>query len=349
MKILIVQTGFLGDVVLSTPVFSGVRKLYPDAEIVVMTTPEARSIPEYHPAVNRVIVFEKRGAHSGVKGFREMTRRLRNEQFACVFSLHKSIRTALLLRMSAIPIRYAFQEASLSWLYTKTVRRSHLAHESLRNLVILEASGASLDSLDSRLSLGLSPDSIENADRLVGPFLPQLIGIAPGSVWATKRWTPSGFAAVGDELQEMGFRLVLLGGPKDKEAGAAVEALLASAPLNLIGKTDLLTSAAIIGRLRMLITNDSAPLHIASALGTPVVAPFCATIPEFGFGPWKVTGETVGVMGLSCRPCGRHGGNDCPTGTHACQLKLRSDTVMDAVQRVLLASASRSTSVAEAA
>ena len=279
-----------------------------------------------------------------------MVRLLQAEQFSIALSLHKSIRTALLLRAAGIPERYGFREASMSWLYTKTIKRSHLAHEALRNLVILEAVGGKLRNMESRLSMGLPQDAVESAERLVGSLLPQLIGMSPGSVWATKRWTPSGFAAVGDELEEMGYRIVLLGGPKDKEAGAAVEALLATPPLNLIGKTDLITSAAIIARLRLLITNDSSPLHMASALGTPVVAPFCATIPEFGFGPWKVVGETVGVMGLSCRPCGRHGGNECPTGTHACQLKLRPDTVMDAVQRVLAASTSRTAApVAEAA
>ncbi len=348
MKILIVQTGFLGDLVLSTGFFAETRRMYPAADIAVMTTPEARILAENHPAVNRAIVFDKRGAHSGVKGFMEMTRRLQAEQFDLAFSLHKSFRTALLLRAARIPLRYGFRESALPWLYTATVRRSHLAHEALRNLVLLEAVGGKIRKMDSRLTLGIPREAEESAERLLGSHSAPIVGLAPGSVWATKKWTPSGFAAVGDELTEMGYRLVLLGGPKDVDSGSAVEALLERPVLNLIGKTDLITSAAVIGRLSLLITNDSAPLHIASALGVPVVAPFCATIPEFGFGPWKVRGETVGVSGLSCRPCGRHGGNSCPTGTHACQLKLRPDMVMDAVQRVLGARTVSDEALAEA-
>src|SRR5690349_9766178 len=97
MKILVVQTGFLGDVVLSTPVLTNLRAMYPRAEIAMMTTPEAKPLVEFHPALNKVIVFDKRGEHRGVGGFLEMRRRLREENFSIVLSLHKSARTAALL------------------------------------------------------------------------------------------------------------------------------------------------------------------------------------------------------------------------------------------------------------
>ncbi len=335
MKILVVQTGFLGDVVLSTPVLTNLRVMFPNSEIHMLTTPEAKPLVEHHPAISGVIVFDKRGDHRGIAGFLAMRRRLREENFSIVLSLHKSARTALLLFLSGIGERYGFREAALPFLYTRTVRRKHLPHEALRNLVILENLGAKLSKLDSRLVIGIPPAALAEADALLGEHAGNVVGIAPGSVWATKRWTASGFASVGEELLATGARIVLLGGPKDKDCASAVETLMGGKVLNLAGKTTLLVSAAIISRLRILVTNDSSPLHIASACGTPVVAPFCATIPEFGFGPWKVLGETVGVHGLSCRPCGRHGGNECPTGTHACQLKLRPESVLDAVGRVL--------------
>lgn len=336
MKVLVVQTGFLGDVILSTPVLTNLKRIFPAAEISVMTTPEARTLVQYHPAVSQVIVFDKRGADRGFSGMLRLAEKLREENFSIVLSLHKSARTSVLLKLARIPERYGFREAALAFLYTKTVRRKHLAHEAERNLVILQALGAKLSELDPRLSLGLPAEAHQDAEEALGSFQSgRIIGIAPGSVWATKRWTASGFAAVADELIEMGYRIVLLGGPKDKDMGDDVERLMAGAPLNLIGKASLLSSAAVIARLTLLVTNDSAPLHIASAMGTPVVAVFCATIPEFGFGPWLVPSETVGVLGLTCRPCGRHGGENCPTGTHACQLKLKPELTMDAVERVL--------------
>ena len=162
-----------------------------------------------------------------------------------------------------------------------------------------------------------------------------LLGVAPGSVWATKRWTSKGFAEVIESFHNEGYAVVLIGGPGDREVGKEIEELCGISLRNLIGEVSLLVSAAIVSKLRLLVTNDSAPLHLASATGTPVVAVFCATVPEFGYGPWQVPSETVGVSGLSCRPCGRHGGNICPTGTHACQLELSSAMVIDAAKKVL--------------
>ena len=121
----------------------------------------------------------------------------------------------------------------------------------------------------------------------------------------------------------------------DLQVSNQVEGVSGVPIVNLVGKTDLVLSAAVISQLSLLITNDSAPLHLASATGTPVVAVFCATVPEFGFGPWQVIHETIGVSGLACRPCGRHGGQHCPTGTHACQVGLSSRAVIEAAQRVL--------------
>jgi len=340
MKVLVVQTGFLGDVILSTPVLTNLKRIFPAAEIVVMTTPEARTLVQFHPAVSKVIAFDKRGDDRGLKGLFRLAARLKEENFSIVLSLHKSARTSLLLALARIPERYGFREAVFSFLYTRTVRRAHLTHEAQRNLVILQNLDAKLSELDARLSIGIPPEcDVEASELLAHVDCSRLVAIAPGSVWATKRWTSSGFAAVADELIEMGYRIVLIGGPRDQESADELTRLMAGSTINLVGKASLLTSAAIIRSSRLLITNDSAPLHIASAVGTPVVALFCATIPEFGFGPWMVTGESVGVPGLTCRPCGRHGGDTCPTGTHACQLKLRPEAAMDAVDRVLKRSA----------
>jgi heptosyltransferase-2 len=338
MKILVVQTGFFGDVVLSTPVLSNLRTLYPDACLCVMTTAEAADLLRSHPSVDRLLIFDKRGQHRGIEGFRAMRRLLVQEKFDIVLGLHKSLRTSLLLFSAGIPLRIGFREAAGSFLYHKRIARRHLGHEALRNLVILEGLGAQLETLDSRLNLGISDAAQEEAAALLASANPDrrpFAGLAPGSVWTTKRWTPSGFASVGDELTAMGYRVVLLGGPKDRTEAEAVERLMEVPPLNLAGRTHFMLSIAVIAALDILVSNDSAPLHIASACGTPVVAAFCATVPQFGFGPWGLPSATVGVPSLSCRPCGRHGGHVCPTGTHACRLQLHGSQVMAAVRRIL--------------
>lgn len=336
MKILLVQTGFLGDVVLSTPVISALRSLYPQAEICVMTTPQSQELVRFHPAQVSTIAFAKRGADSGFGGLMRMAKRLRAEQFDIVFSLHKSWRTAVLLWLAGIKTRYGFAEASATFLYSKTVPRKDCKHEVERNLAILRAIGKDPQQVSGPLSLGISPEAIAQADALLAEVSQRkLIGIAPGSVWATKRWTPEGFAVTADALAAQGYLPVLLGGPADSEAAMQVQALMQTTALNLVGKCSLLVSAEIIRRVALLISNDSAPLHLASAMQTPVVAAFCATVPEFGFGPWQVASRVVGVEGLTCRPCGRHGGNICPTGTHACQKDLLPEQVLQASKQLL--------------
>lgn len=336
MNLLLVQTGFLGDVVLSTPVIGELQEQYPDASLTVLTTPAAVGLIRHHPFVQEVISFDKRGSQGGLTGLWSLSRELRQRKFAKVFSLHKSYRTAALLRLAGIPERFGFEEASASYLYTKTVPRSDLSHEVLRNLAILRAVGFDPVESSRKMEVHIPTEVRTEARSLLGDDGPW-IGMSPGSVWATKQWTPEGFAATADHFHSNGYRIVLLGGPDDLSAAAQVEKLSSAPFLNLVGKTSLLLSAAVIGQCSLMVTNDSSPLHMASALQVPVVAAFCATVPEFGFGPWQVASEVVGVDGLSCRPCGRHGGNTCPTGTHDCQRKLSAGMVIAAAERLLAA------------
>lgn len=335
MKILLVQTGFLGDVVLSLPVLNNLRQIYPQAELSVLTTPQAADLVRYHPGVAETLIFDKRGGDRGVAGLLQMRRKLREKRFEMVFSLHKSWRTALLLWSARIPVRFGFQEASGQFLYTKTSSRRHHAHEVLRNLALLGVIDRPVESLSQQLLLHVSQAAKDRAGELIQSVSKPLLGIAPGSVWATKRWTIEGFATVADEFYRRGFQVVLLGGIADGEVASAVEAKAQSPLINLVGNESLLVAAGVIQRMKLLLTNDSAPLHIAAAVGTPVVATFCATVPEFGYTPWQVPSECVGVANLSCRPCGRHGGMTCPTGTHFCQRKLLAQDVIFAIERVL--------------
>lgn len=343
-KILLVQTGFIGDVVLSTPVISNLRKLYPQARLSLLTTPLAAPLFEHDSRLSQVLVFDKRGKDKGWAGLRRMSGRLRSEGFSTVFSLHKSWRTAVLLYLAQIPLRYGFAQAKGASLYTQRARRNDLSHEAERNLAIFRCVGREPEDLSRELHLEIPKAALERTDRILGqaqqalprrPAHTPLVGIAPGSVWATKRWTTRGFAEVACALHDRGYQIVLIGGKADIAVAQEIERKSSVPLINLAGTTDLLDSAAVISRLRLLITNDSSPLHIASACATPVVAVFCATVPEFGFGPWFVSSETVGLARLSCRPCGRHGGRNCPTGTYACIDELPPAVVLEAAARVL--------------
>ena len=335
MKILLIQTGFLGDVLLSTPVIAGLRMIFPKAEITALTTREARPLLEHHPELHEVLVYDKRGADAGFTGLRKVAATLRAREFGLAVSLHKSFRTAVLLLLSGIRRRIGFREAALWWTYTQTTKRSHLPHDVLRNLVVLEPLGARLEDLPKAMSVYAGDAARSEADKLLRPLNGKsLVGIAPGSVWLTKRWTEEGFQETASQLAAAGFGIVVLGGPADAPLGERLVSRIEGQAINLAGKASLSVSAAVVERLDVLVTNDSAPLHIASCVGTPVAALFCATTPEMGYGPWQVPHEIVAVAGLRCRPCGRHGGRTCPTGTHACRYGITAAEVTSAAFRL---------------
>jgi len=129
MNVLLVQTGFIGDVVLSTAVIRVLKELHPNAHLTVMTTPLSEDLVRFHPLVDETLAFDKRGEASGLTGLWKMAGVLRSKHFTRVYSLHKSYRTAALLLLAGIPERYGFREAATSFLYTKTARRSDLEHD----------------------------------------------------------------------------------------------------------------------------------------------------------------------------------------------------------------------------
>lgn len=343
MKVLLVQTGFLGDVILSSAVIEQLRQITGAHSLTVVTTPAARELIAHDPAVDEVLVFDKRRTQSGAAGLWKMAGELRKRRFSIGVTLHKSLRSALLLRLAGIPKRYGFCEASGSFLYTRCATRKEYQHDVIRNLAVLKCFDVDPLALDATLRLVTSPAADARAEAEMSRIDPEgvgAIGLAPGSVWATKQWTAEGFAAVARSFLQQGRKVVLIGGGSDRDIAARIEAQVPQSARsagfhNLVGTLSLGESAAIVARMKLLITNDSAPLHMASAKRIPIVAVFCATVPEFGYGPWQVPHECVGVEGLSCRPCGRHGGATCPTGTHACQLQLGAGEVLAAAERVL--------------
>lgn len=339
MKILLIQTGFLGDVVLSTPVIAAIAEQYPGSSITFLTTPLAVDLVKHHPLLEDTIAFDKRGARRGLGGLLSMARELRSRKFDIVFSLHKSWRSAALVGLSGIAQRYGFRKAKARFVYTATAARADLEHEVLRNLAIMRTMGAEPNDLPQRMHIEIPNEAFESVKQHLNGFLESgFVAVAPGSVWPTKRWTPQGFAAVAKRISDAGLGVAILGGPNDRACAQEMLRHIGSDSkriVDLSGETSLIESAAVVAQARLLVCNDSAPLHMASALGTPVVAVFCATVPEFGFGPWLVRNECVGLDSLDCRPCARHGGKTCPLGTYACQLDLSPQLVAQAALRLL--------------
>lgn len=339
MRFLIAQTSFLGDVVLSTPVFAVLRRHYPHAHITALVRPEVAGVLDGHPHVDAVLTDDKRGPEGGLGSWR-LVRKLRAGHFDAALALHKSFRTAWVLAAAGIGRRMGFRQSAGWFLYHRRVPRDPTRHDVERNLSLLAGLGLDPEEAYVRPYLACAPAAVlrfHAALRARGtdPSTP-LAGIAPGSAWATKRWTVEGYAALLTALQrDLGVTAVLLGSPGDAPYAAAVQRAAGGAGVNLVGQTDLAMFVAAIDQCVVLVANDSAPVHIAVARDTPVVAIFGPTVPRQGFGPYTDRARIV-EREMPCRPCGRHGGARCPLGTHACMQEIGVADVRRAVADLLL-------------
>ncbi|OLC11445.1 MAG: lipopolysaccharide heptosyltransferase II [Gemmatimonadetes bacterium 13_1_40CM_66_11] len=318
---LVIQTAFLGDVVLSTPLLSALAAQHGPVDVV--TTPIAAPLLETHPAVRRVIPYDKRGSDRGWAGVRLLAGRLKAEQYARAYLPHRSLRTAALACLARIPSRRGFS-GGWSFLYTEARSKPRTGHESDRLLALAnEAPGA--------YPPQLRPTAADDhaAGALVhGPF----VALAPGSIWGSKRWPHYTELATKLAIQ---VQVVVVGGKDDVELGGEIVRAAGRSggrAVNACGKLTLRQSAALIGRAAVLVTNDSAPLHLATAMGTPVVALFGPTVTEFGFGPMRPDDVALGVDGLLCRPCSSHGPPQCPLGHHRCMRELTVEAVTRAIE-----------------
>lgn len=336
-RVLVIQTAFAGDLILALPLVQEAARLLPGARIDLLCIPATATLVEGHPDVHELIVYNKRGRES----MTALARRLRATGYSLVLCPHRSVRSALLAFATGTPRRVAFDRSAGRWLFTDTVPYRQDAHEVQRNLDLLACIDARVDR-SARPILIPSPRDVEDAARFVSDTVGDTpyVCLAPGSVWATKRWTIRGFAETAQALSTE-HAVILIGGPDDAAVCAAVEA--AAGPgvcVNAAGVLRFPSTAALIARARLLVSNDSAPVHIAVAVGTPVVDIYGPTAPRFGFAPYGVPHEIVERTGLSCRPCAIHGGNRCPIGTFECMDLLGSDRVVAAARRLLAAGTS---------
>jgi len=338
-RLLVVQTAFLGDVVLTTPLFRALRRLYPEGGLAALVTPQAAPLVEEDPHLDEILTYDKKGGESWASA----VRKIRAGRYDTVIAPHRSHRTSLLALAAGARQRIGFRDAGFSWAYTRRVPRPLGRHEVDRNLELLRGLGGTPRPEDRVLHVGYT----ERETREVAAVLEsagivateRLAGLSPGSVWATKRWHAEGFAAVGRALQGRGWRIVLLGGPDDREVAGKVAETIGSGVVNAAGRTSLKALAAWMDRLGVLVTNDSSPLHVAAARGTPVVAVFGATTRDLGFAPFHERSRVV-EMDLACRPCGLHGGDRCPEGHFRCMGEISPETVLAACDDLLGGAAS---------
>lgn len=333
MKILLVQLSFLGDMILSTPVIAGLKKIHPQAGLTVLTTPLAAALVENDPLVDEVITFDKRGRNKSFSGMAKKAGELRAKGFDRGYCLHRSYRTAMLLFLAGIPDRIGFKDANFSFLYTDRRQKKIAGHSAIRNLSLLFNELPETE-FDTPLRL-FAPryDMLSQTAKEIFPLNKEIVVLAPGSAWKTKQWHWQGYASVARHFAQSGKTVVLMGGPADKAVCAKINEQ--SPALDCSGRLTLSDTLYLMEQSRLVVCNDSMALHMASAFRIPTVAVFCATSPEFGFGPWE-NPESVVVQDdtLECKPCRRHGSKRCPNGTEAC-MHIDADSVIRACNRFL--------------
>ncbi len=338
-NILVVQTAFIGDVVLTLPLVQTLKEVYPQSNIDLVVTPRAKELCVNHPSIRETIAYDKRGSERGLSGLLRMVKSLRQKNYQLAIVPHRSLRSALLAWLLRIPVRIGFDKSSGRFLLTKTIRYRHTVHEIERNLSLLAALEIEIP-LKDLPRLYPSSDDCKVVDKLLFDFEvghpEKLIALAPGTIWSTKRWLKEHFASLAVNLDDVGFEIVLIGGKEDERLCDEVYKLSGSAHVyNVAGKLSLLQSAELLRRCKALVSNDSAPMHIAVAMRTPVVAIFGATVPEFGFGPAGEFDAVVETKGLPCRPCSIHGGNKCPITSFECMNAISYGQVFEKVKEVV--------------
>ncbi|HLF64109.1 MAG TPA: glycosyltransferase family 9 protein [Saprospiraceae bacterium] len=314
MKFLVIQTAFIGDVILATSVLEKLHVHYPDAQIDFLVQKGNASLVRGHPFLHAVLVFDKK--QGKLQSMWKIINRVRQERYDVVINLHRFLSSGLMTALSGAKKTFGFDKNPMSRSFTSRIKHEisvrGTLHEAQRNLLLI--SSLTDGDLSTRPRLYPSSDAYLKVKQDE-----EYVCIAPASVWFTKQWPVPKWIELIDRLADR-YLIFLLGSKQDKELCMQIkDAVKASRVQILAGELTLLESAALMQRARMNYVNDSAPLHLASAMNAPVTSVFCSTVPAFGFGPLSDKSfviETSHV--LDCRPCGLHGYRACPMGHFKC-------------------------------
>jgi heptosyltransferase-2 len=329
-KILVRSTNWIGDAVMTTPALEAIRTTFPRAEIVVVANPMVAQLFTPHPWCDRVIVYDRKSEHKGLAGLWRFAGHLKEQHFDLAILLQKAFEAALLIFLAGVPERIGFSTDGRGFLLTRRtpltaeLRRQHHSRHYLQMLQQFGITGGSGD-----LLLEVSHVEQKWAKERLGSG--SFFAINPGAAYGSaKRWIPERFAEVGDSLaRQYGVKIVLTGGPGEMEIGRDIESFMLEKPLNLIGRTSVRQMMAVINRCRLMVTNDSGPMHVAAALGVPIVAIFGPTDHTTTY-PWAKQYRIV-RKDLECAPCLKR---QCPTD-HRCMKEITTEDVLRAARQLL--------------
>lgn len=317
-----IQTAFLGDVILSTCIAENLHVLNKEVEVHYLVKKGNESLLDNHPCIQRIYCFNK--SMGKRKEFSRLIPLLKAEGYDEVFNLHRFASSAWIAFRTRARVRVGFQKNPLSFLYTSSVEHEFKAdwHEVDRNNKLLEKIYPGRH-LVRRPSLYPSEGHLKAVEHLKKePF----VCIAPASVWHTKAMPEKKWVELGKRIP-VGTKVYLIGGPQDRELCDQIAGDIGASATSLAGQLKLQESIALMKGAQRVFVNDSGPMHMASSVNVPTTAFFCSTSPQFGFGPLADDRKIIEVKELSCKPCGLHGHKACPKGHFKCGHEIKVDLV----------------------
>ncbi|MCK9203033.1 MAG: glycosyltransferase family 9 protein [Bacteroidales bacterium] len=322
-KVLIIQTASIGDVILATPILEKLHHVFPDANIDFLVKKGNESLLKDHPFLHEVLIWNKNS--QSYLHFDQLMHRVWSIRYDLVVNVQRFFMTGLMTAFSRAGIKTGFDKNPLSFLYTRKIKHKigDGVHEIDRNLSLVEEFP---DPKRYLPRLYPSPDD-ENEVQCYKTGI--YYTISPASLWFTKQYPVELWTELVQKIPADDF-VYLLGSPVDRELCDKI-CFDSGHPhiANLSGQLTFLQSAALMKGSRMNFTNDSAPMHLASAVNARVTVVYCSTVPEFGFGPLSENSSIVQVPEkLACRPCGLHGYQACPEKHFRCAYAIPQESLL---------------------
>jgi len=323
-RVLVIQTAFLGDAILGTALLERLHADHPDCRIDYLVRKGNESLFRGHPFLNEVLVLDK---SRKLADLWRLSKIIRANRYDVVFNAQRFASSGILTALSNAKKSIGYANNPLSFLFTEKVKHRlgpqfPSVHEVDRLLDLYDSNEHTEISFPRIYPTSLDVESI--SEFIQHPF----VTIAPASVWHTKQWPESNWVALIEKIPPT-VQVHLIGGPSDMGLCQRIATAVRRQVSILCGRLSLLQTAALMRHAQMNYANDSAPVHLASAVNGPICEIFCSTVPEFGFTPLSEVSHIMETdEKLSCRPCGIHGHRACPQGHFKCA-NISTDRLID--------------------
>ncbi len=330
-KFLFIQTAFLGDAILTLPAIQVLKNTSPDCHIDVLCSPINKEIFECSPFVDNVLVIDKKKKHKSIFSLIKFSREIKKNKYSKIYSAHRSFRTSLLVLLTEVKESTGFSNSALNIVY-KNLVPYNLSHHEVKRLIDLVTYPNILSNWKIIPIIEIKKEIIQKIESLLNTNeKKKKIAIAPGSVWATKRYPFEKYQRIIKRLLEKGFNIFLIGSKSDNEICNNISKLFNNEVINFAGEFSIIETIAFLKNVDLLVSNDSAPTHMGMCANIPVLTIYCSTIPEFGFYPYNEKSDFVSYSKLKCKPCGIHGFKECPLGHFDCANKLDVEFIIEKI------------------